>query len=152
YDAAGNRKAMLGGDGTRTDYGYDARHRLRNLVKTTALGALLVGMSYDVDASGMRTAVQEYDAAGTIRTVEYDYDGVKRLIEERIEHRAALTDGLSSWTYDRVGNRLERRVVPLPAGGGGPSAPGEGSLTTYVYAAHDRLLTETADGQVTTYT
>src|SRR5690606_3224880 len=59
YDAAGNRKAMLGGDGTRTDYGYDARHRLRNLVKTTALGALLVGMSYDVDASGMRTAVQE---------------------------------------------------------------------------------------------
>ncbi|MCB1555584.1 MAG: tandem-95 repeat protein [Xanthomonadales bacterium] len=146
YDAAGNRKAMLGGDGTRTDYGYDARHRLRNLVKTTALGALLVGMSYDVDASGMRTAVEEYDAAGTIRTVEYDYDGVKRLIEERIDHRDDLNDRVSSWSYDRVGNRLTQ-VASI-----GPAGAVSTATTTYGYDGNDRLLTETTDGLTTTYT
>jgi YD repeat-containing protein len=28
YDAAGRRSTMEGGDGTRTEYGYDSRHRL----------------------------------------------------------------------------------------------------------------------------
>jgi YD repeat-containing protein len=77
YDAAGRRSTVEGGDGTRTEYAYDSRHRLRGLVKRSALGALLMGMSYQVDADGLRTQISESDATGLVRTVEYDYDAVK---------------------------------------------------------------------------
>jgi len=36
YDAAGNRREMVGADGTRTEYAYDARHRLVSLIKRVA--------------------------------------------------------------------------------------------------------------------
>ncbi len=151
YDDAGNRSVMLGGDGTRTEYGYDARHRLKNLVKTTALGALLVGMNYSVDASGMRTSVEEVDAAGTIRTVEYAYDGVKRLVEERIDHRDDANDRTTSWTYDKVGNRLTQVAATSSAGATSVTT------TTYQYDGNDRLTGESlsvgaATAATTTYT
>jgi uncharacterized protein RhaS with RHS repeats len=65
YDAAGRRRAMLGGDGLRTEYTYDRRHRLKDLVKKTAAGAVLLSMAYTVDASGLRTALTERDAAAS---------------------------------------------------------------------------------------
>ena len=133
YDDAGNRSVMLGGDGTRTEYGYDRRNRLTRLTKQTAAGALLVAMSYGVDATGMRTAIEETDPAGVTRTVAYSYDGVKRLTRETIDHREAAHDRTTAWTYDRVGNRLTQDLT-TPAGS---------ETTSYAYDDNDRLLTET---------
>jgi RHS repeat-associated protein len=142
YDANGRRASMTGGDGIRSEYAYDAPGRLRNLVKRTAAGALLMAMSYSVDASGMRTAVEEADSTGTVRTVAWQYDGVKRLTREAIDHREAAHDRSSEWTYDKVGNRLTQVVT----------AGAAAAVTTrYTYDANDHLLTETADGVPTAY-
>lgn len=142
YDANGRRASMTGGDGIRSEYAYDAPGRLRNLVKRTAAGVLLMAMSYSVDASGMRTAVNEADASGTVRSVSWQYDGVKRLTREAIDHRDAAHDRRSEWTYDKVGNRLTQVVT----------AGAAAAVTTrYTYDANDRLLTETAGGVQTAY-
>ncbi len=141
YDAVGNRKAMVGGDGIRTEYAYDLRHRLRSLVKKTATGALLLAMNYTVDASGMRTAVEESDPAGLIRSVAYQYDGVKRLVNEAIDHRVDANDRSSSWTYDRVGNRLTQVVINTAGT----------ETTSYAYDDNDRLTTEVSNGVITAY-
>ncbi len=141
YDAAGRRSAMIGGDGTRTEYSYDARHRLRGLIKRSALGALLLSMNYQVDASGLRTQINEADSAGAIREVSYAYDAVKRLVLEQIDHRLDLQDRQASWTYDRVGNRLTQTVT----------AGGAAEQTVYSYDNNDRLQTETTPAGTTTY-
>jgi len=129
YDAAGRRSVMEGGDGTRTEYAYDSRHRLRGLVKRSALGALLMGMGYQVDADGLRTQISESDATGLVRTVQYDYDAVKRLIDHRID----LQDRVASWSYDRVGNRLRQSVSEAVAAA---------EAIDYTYDTNDRLQSE----------
>ncbi|WP_395789156.1 putative Ig domain-containing protein [Aquimonas sp.] len=133
YDAAGRRSSMEGGDGTRTQYGYDSRHRLRSLVKRSALGALLMSMAYQVDADGLRTQISESDSSGVVRTVQYDYDAVRRLVAERIDHRINLQDRNASWSYDRVGNRLRQSVSEAGAAA---------EVIDYVYDANDRLQSE----------
>ena len=138
YDAAGNRREMQGADGTRTEYAYDARHRLASLIKRSAAGALLVGMAYTVDASGMRTAITESDAAGTTRTVAYAYDALKRLTAEAIAHRDPTRNRTSTWTYDRVGNRLTQMIHTAVGTEGAATA-----ATQYIYDANDRLTAET---------
>ncbi len=138
HDAAGNRREMQGADGTRTEYAYDARHRLTSLIKRSAAGALLVGMAYTVDASGMRTGITESDAAGTTRTVAYAYDALKRLTAEAIAHRDPTRNRTSTWTYDRVGNRLTQ-IVQTAAGTVGAAS----AATQYTYDANDRLTSET---------
>jgi hypothetical protein len=91
---------------------YDRRHRLTSLLKKTAAGALLLAMNYSLDASGMRTGVEETDASGIVRNVAYAYDATKRLISETIDHRDDANDRIGQWTYDRVGNRLSQTVTP----------------------------------------
>jgi RHS repeat-associated protein len=143
YDEDGNRTTMIGGDGTQTEYGYDSRHRLRSLIKRTAASALLLAMNYSVDATGLRTHIEESDPAGIVRTVDYQYDGLKRLTDETIDHREDLNDRSSHWVYDRVGNRLQQLVS---IGGLAPNS------TDYSYDGNDRLGTSTTDGEVTSYT
>ena len=99
----------------RTEYAYDNRNRLRNLTKRTAAGVLLFGAAYAVDATGMRTSVEESDAAGISRTVAWEYDGLKRLTQEAIVDRDASHNRTSTWTYDGVGNRQSQVVAVGPA-------------------------------------
>jgi YD repeat-containing protein len=80
-------------------------------MKKTAAGALLLAMNYSLDASGMRTGVEEADASGIVRSVAYAYDATKRLISETIDHRDDANDRIGQWTYDRVGNRLSQTVA-----------------------------------------
>jgi choice-of-anchor A domain-containing protein/RHS repeat-associated protein len=142
YDDDGHRAAMLGGDGLRTEYVYDARHQLRSLVKKSAAGDVLLWMDYAVDATGIRTSVTESDASGPVRTVVYGYDAARRLLSEAIDHRDAASDRESTWSYDRVGNRLTQSV----------DAAGQVESTSYRYDANDRLLDETRTGAgVTSY-
>jgi hypothetical protein len=90
-------------------------------------------MNYSLDASGMRTGVEESDASGIVRSVAYAYDATKRLISETIDHRDDANDRIGQWTYDRVGNRLSQSVA---IAGVSPQA------TSYAYDANDRLLSE----------
>lgn len=142
YDASGRHASMLGAEGTASEYRYDRRGRLASLIKRTAAGLLLASMNYTVDASGMRTGVEEADAAGISRTVGYQYDGVKRLVEEVVGHRDAARDRISQWTYDRVGNRLTQTVAA-----GAASAV----TTRYVYDGNDRLLSESSPSGTASY-
>jgi RHS repeat-associated protein len=129
--------------GIRTEYGYDTRHRLTNLIKKSATGAVLLALTYTVDASGMRSAVAESDATGITRTVAYQYDAVKRLTRESIDHRDNAKDRVSDWIYDRVGNRLTQTVAI------GAAAP---ISTSYVYDSNDRLTSESSGANTTAYT
>ena len=132
YDQVGNRTAMTTG-GVRNEYAYDHRHRLTSLLKKTAAGALLLAMNYSLDASGMRTGVEETDASGIVRNVAYAYDATKRLISETIDNRDDANDRIGQWTYDRVGNRLSQTIA---IAGASPQT------ASYAYDANDRLLSE----------
>ncbi|MGD1908611.1 MAG: RHS repeat domain-containing protein [Leptolyngbyaceae cyanobacterium] len=88
---------------------------------------------YSYDAVGNKTSVEELGG----RTVEYSYDTLYRLVEEKI---TAPVEGNRTITYsfDVVGTRLSKD----------DSVDG---LTTYTYDDNDRLLTETTNGVTTTY-
>ena len=137
YDAVGNRTSLTQADGTVTTTAYDARNRLRQLLTHSAASALLFGATYTVDATGARTAIAEFSAAGPTRSVAYAYDGTKRLVAETIA-RPGQADRTTSYVYDAVGNRLSRTSA--------------GVITTYVVDANDRLITETSGGVSTLYT
>ena len=131
YDAVGNRTTLEQANGVITTTTYDQRNRLKQLLTRTAAGVLLFGATYEVDASGARTAIAEFDARGPTRSVSYAYDGTKRLVAETIA-RPGQADRTTSYVYDAVGNRLRRTNA--------------GVITTYVLDANDRLSTETTGG------
>jgi RHS repeat-associated protein len=82
---------------------------------------------------GNRTKVVENDG----RTVDYSYDNLYRLTQENITD-AVAGNKVTDYTFDAVGNRLERI----------DSVDGK---TTYSYDANDRLLEEVLGGTVTDY-
>jgi RHS repeat-associated protein len=136
YDAQGRRSSMVAGDGTTTTYRYDRRHRLKELTQRSAAALLLFAASYTTDATGLRTGMQESDASGTSRTVAYTYDATRRLSSETIDHRDPTRDRSTSWSYDRVGNRL-RQVTTSGSGAGQQTITVDSS-----YDANDRLTRE----------
>jgi RHS repeat-associated protein len=142
YDQTGARSAMVRADGTRTEYAYDRLNRLTSLSHKTTAGALLLQMNYQLDAAGMRTSAQESDASGTLRTVGYQYDALKRLTNETIVARDSSLSRVAFWTYDKVGNRLSQTITP---------SSGASIVTSYVYDQNDRLTTETTGASVISY-
>jgi YD repeat-containing protein len=94
---------------------------------------ILTSYDYVLDAMGHRLSVTDH----TGRKVDYDYDNLYRLEQEKIiENNTTRTIDFS---YDNVGNRLSQ--VDSVEG-----------TTTYVYDVGDRLLSETTAGVTTTYT
>lgn len=136
YDAAGNRTAMVAGDGTRTEYTYDSRHRLIGLGRSTGAGALQFAADYILDGTGLRTRVVERDEVGPLRTIDYAFDAQSRLQRETIDHRDDSRDRESRWTHDRVGNRTSQVVET------GPIGSRSVRTTTNTYDVDDRLLRE----------
>ncbi|OJH33810.1 putative Ig domain-containing protein [Cystobacter ferrugineus] len=140
YDDVGNRSAVQLPNGNRADYVYDVRNRLRTLFHRTATSAVLLGLTYTVDASGLRTQVVE-SGSGATRTVVYQYDALKRLKREQVTD-STRGNRTTDWTYDAVGNRLTQVRVKA----------GVTRTTTYTYDANDRLEQEVAsDGSVVQY-
>jgi RHS repeat-associated protein len=137
YDAVGNRTALTQADGTNTATSFDSRNRLRQLLTHTAAGVLLFGATYDVDATGARTGIAEFDANGPTRSVGYSFDSVKRLGAEVIS-RPGQSNHATGYTYDAVGNRLAKTEA--------------GTLTSYAVDDNDRLLSESTAGATTLYT
>jgi RHS repeat-associated protein len=137
YDDVGNRTTLEQANGVVTTTAFDGRNRLRQLATRTAAGVLLFGASYDLDLSGARTGIGEFDANGPTRSVGYAYDGAKRLIAEAITRPNQATR-LTQYVYDAVGNRLSKSEA--------------GVLTTYTVDANDRLTQHTQAGETTLYT
>ncbi len=143
YDQVGNRTSILRPNGVRTDYEYDAQYRLKALRHTVAAtGSLLFGVAYTLGAGGERLDAEERDASGISRTIVWTYDDFERLIGERIVSRDATQSRSTTWTYDKVGNRLTQELT----------IGGSTFTTVYAYDENDRLLTETTGSAIIRYT
>ncbi len=142
YDAIGRRTAMRGADGVTTEYDYDALDRVTALRQHGPHGQLQFAAQYRHDPSGLRTRIEESDADGPLRAIDYGYDGVRRLVRESITHRDASQNRQTTWRYDNVGNRLTETVA---------LASGTSIATRYTYDANDRLIETTVGTAVTRY-
>jgi RHS repeat-associated protein len=134
YDAAGNlirTKFANSSVETRT---YDGRNRLKSLNTKNVVGVTFSGFEYELDGAGNRKKVTEHNG----RIVEYDYDSVNRLTQEKITD-ASLGNRTTGYIYDLVGNR-QTKTDTL-----------EGT-TNYQYDANDRLLNTTNGNQITQFT
>jgi RHS repeat-associated protein len=132
YAANGLRTAEVRPNGTRTEYAYNVRNHVTSVLHKAAAGALLLGLSYGVDATGLRNSITEtVDGGALSRVTAYDYDANKRLIREEITRAGTSGSQVTSWVYDDVGNRVSQTV--------------DGTTLSYTYDANDRLLTE-SDG------
>ncbi len=122
-DAVGNRVAVVYPNGTMATFSHDARDRVEQ-VRHEGPTSLLQSFVYDIGPTGRRLGVTE---APSGRRVDYVYDDLHRLVEERIDEGGGVRT--LAYAYDAVGNRVSR-VDSL-----------EGA-TAYVYDANDRLLEE----------
>lgn len=129
YDNAGNLVSYRYPNFVQHDYTYDPLNRLTNLSVHKGF-APLAAYAYTLGAAGNRLAVSELSG----RTVQYAYDDLYRLTGETIADDPNDINGAIGYTYDPVGNRLERTstVAPVPA-------------ATYGYDANDRLLSDSYD-------
>ncbi len=131
YDELGRQREVRYPNGAVTTTAYDTLSRPLLVETKDAAGALIARTAYTLDDAGHRTRLEELD-----RTVDYTYDALYRLTSETVTDQNKTRT--TTWTYDKVGNRLTQDV--------------DGLLTTYEYDDNDRLLTETTGGQVTRYT
>ncbi len=111
YDAVGNLKSTTLPNGIRTDNFFDARNRLTGIEhRRVADNVQLGSITYTLSANGLRAQVSENFAANgaagagatPTRTISYQYDALKRLVQE------TQTNGTRSIHYmlDAVGNRV----------------------------------------------
>ncbi|MEN6309508.1 MAG: Tox-REase-5 domain-containing protein [Anaerohalosphaeraceae bacterium] len=143
YDLVGNRKSATLPNGVYTEYSYNSLNRLTELVhyQTTGKTTVVGSYSYQLNATGMRMGAGEflaYPSGSQSPVVEYDYDGLNRLVGESNKHDGT-TGFEAGYVYDLVGNRLERTVI----------APNGTLDTTYdYYPGTDRLYHEYQAGPV----
>ena len=142
YNSVGNHIKVEYPNGTYTEYSYDSLNRPIEIVHRKSDGSLLASYTYTLGPAGNKTRVVE----NTGRTVDYTYDALYRLTQERIDDPV---DGIATidYTYDAVGNRLTKVETK----------PTQTITTTYTYDDNDRLITEIVtvtgtDPSVTTYT
>ncbi len=117
----GNRATVVYPNATWTEYVYDSLNRLTRLTNRRTDGTVISSYAYTLGPAGHRTRVVDHDG----RTVDYSYDALYRLTEERIVEPGGGTTVIS-YTYDAVGNRLTRTI--------------DGVTASYAYDANNRLL------------
>jgi RHS repeat-associated protein len=129
YDKVGNLESYQYGNGVKSLYSYNNLNRLTNLSisKTTTE---IASYSYTLGAAGNRLAVAEK----TGRHTAYSYDDLYRLTSETITNDPNSKNGMVSYTFDDVGNRLSRTssLAGIPN-------------QTFTYDKNDRLTTDTYD-------
>ena len=100
YDDGNNLKRTVFDNGVVESRSYDKLNRLEFL--ENKLGdAVISSYDYTLDLVGNRRAVLE----DTGRLVEYDYDALYRLTEERISNDPQGDNRTIGYGYDDVGNR-----------------------------------------------
>jgi RHS repeat-associated protein len=129
YDNVGNLQSSQNPNGITTSYAYNSLNRLTTMTVGTG-AANLASYSYTLGAAGNRTAVTELSG----RTVHYTYDDLYRLTGESIAADPHGANGSVSYSYDAVGNRLNRTssLVALPS-------------QSSTYDANDRLTSDSYD-------
>jgi len=130
YDNVGNLSGYRYPNGVQSTYLYNTLNRLTNVGIANGSGTI-ASYAYTLGQAGNRTAVAEFGG----RQVNYTYDSLYRLTGEAITGSADTTkNGTVGYTYDPVGNRLQRTstLAPVPA-------------ASYTYDANDRLTTDTYD-------
>ncbi len=134
YDGMGKLAQVLLPNGVTQTYHYNTLNQVTLLETKDHAGNLLEQYAYTYDKVGNKQTVTELNG----RQVAYTYDELYRLTEEAITD-AANGNRTIAYTYDKVGNRLSRH----------DSVDG---ITTYVYDANDRLVSETTAGSTKTST
>lgn len=129
YDTVGNLQSYLYPNGVTTSYSYNTLNRLTSM-NASAPVSTLASYTYTLGAAGNRTAVTELSG----RTVNYTYDDLYRLTSESIANDPHGINGSVGYSYDPVGNRLNRSssVAPVPS-------------QTSTYDANDRLTSDSYD-------
>ncbi|AVH68152.1 polymorphic toxin-type HINT domain-containing protein [Nostoc sp. 'Peltigera membranacea cyanobiont' N6] len=134
YDAVGNLIQTKLANGSVESRQYDTRLRLTQVTTKNVTGTIFSDFKYTLDAVGNRKKVEEYSG----RSVDYTYDSLYRLTEEKITDATAGNRTLG-YSYDLAGNRLSKT----------DSTEG---LTTYSYDANNRLKDTTQGSVVTNFT
>jgi RHS repeat-associated protein len=129
YDTVGNLQSYLYPNGVTSSYAYNSLNRLRTMTVNTPVTPLS-SYSYILGLAGNRTAVTEI----TGRTVNYTYDDLYRITSESIANDSHGMNGTVSYSYDPVGNRLNRSssIVPVPS-------------QSSTYDTNDRLTSDSYD-------
>lgn len=134
YDKVGNLIQTKFADSSVETRKYDTRDRLTELKTKNVTDTVFSGFNYTLDAVGNRKKVEEYNG----RTVDYSYDALNRLTEEKIVD-AAVGNRTMGYGYDLVGNRLTKTDTL------------SGS-TTYSYDNNNRLNRTTEGSKLTNFT
>jgi YD repeat-containing protein len=117
-------------NGIDTNYQYNSLNRLINM--NIKQGVLQInGYSYTLGAAGNRLSVADHSG----RIAQYSYDSLYRLTSESVSGASNPTNnGVVNYSYDKVGNRLQRSstVTAVP-------------VDQHSYDNNDRLTTDTYD-------
>ena len=124
YDANGNRTGLSYPNGTSVSYGYDMNNSLTQLTHRNSIGQVMASYAYTLGPIGNRTRIDESD--GIVR--QYEYDKLYRLTKERVTDPANVQTYQDTFSYDAVGNRLNRSHDSVS--------------TAYTYNNADQLITE----------
>ncbi|MCU0754816.1 MAG: hypothetical protein MUE46_06795 [Xanthomonadales bacterium] len=125
---SGLRTAEVRPNATRTEYAYHVRNHVTTarsarraaLADKAAAGALLLGLSYGVDAlvslaslhSGLRNSIaQTVDGGAPNRVTAYQCGANKRLIREEITRADTSGSQVTSWVYDGLPAVASRPAV-----------------------------------------
>ena len=136
YDTVGNLQSYQYPNGITSSYAYNSLNRLTTMTLSTQVSSL-ASYTYTLDAAGNRTTVTELGG----RTVNYTYDDLYRLTSESIANDPHGINGNASYSYDPVGNRLNRSssITPVPS-------------QSSSYDANDRLTSDGYDNNGNTTT
>jgi len=138
YDPAGNLLDYTYPNTVQTSYTYDTLNRLLRMQSTCGssigcggAGTPLTTYTYTLDSVGNRLGMAELNG----RTVAYGYDELYRLTSETVSGDPASQNGIVSYAYDSVTNRIQRNSSV-------PALPSTGVLA---YDANDRITTDPYD-------
>jgi YD repeat-containing protein len=104
YNEVGSRRLVQHANGTTTEYQYDSLNRLTLLTTWDAFGAVIHRQQFHLGAAGHREMLVE----DSQRVVEYTYDALYRLVEEKVTNPRG--DRTTAYTFDATGNRLTRLI------------------------------------------
>jgi len=122
YDEIGRQSSISYPNGVTTDYSYDSRNRITNIIHKDSSEAILQSFTYTLDDVGNR--VQIIEKSG--RTTNYEYNSVTQLTKEIVSNDPNNQNTITSYSYDEVGN-LKTKTV-------------DNTTTTYNYNANDQLI------------
>lgn len=144
WAADGQPTRIVHANGTETRIEYEADGRVRQQADIVSATQAVINATRYTLASGLRVKAEVFDSGSTAsgtgsltlanpaNSRAYEYDGAGRLVKETLTVRGSSDTRVTTYAYDRAGNRTSRSVV----------APGVNVTTSYSYDTNDRLIQE----------